>query len=147
MPWASDRAGAADQRSCVQRCVSIPHEPHPPRKDGQRSPVKLQSQERFCHTFKDGAETFVWCFIVRTARFFTTLLHPTLRVSNRLDGPAGTPNPRTVPLNLLHWGSGPSCLIILLVQLLAQAGSFASPSRDCRLGPAHAGGRSSRFAR
>ena len=32
----------------------------------------------------------------------------------------------------------------LLAQLLAQAGSFVSPSRDCLLGPAHAGGR---FAR
>ena len=63
--------------------------------------------------FKNGAETFVVLyFIVRTARFFTPLLHPALRVSKHsLDGPAGTPSPKTGPLilcNLRNWGSGPS---------------------------------------
>ena len=62
---------------------------------------------------KNGAETFVVLyFIVRTARFFTPLLHPALRVSKHsLDGPAGTPSPKTGPLilcNLLNCGSGPS---------------------------------------
>ena len=54
--------------------------------------------------FKNGAETFVVLyFIVRTARFFILLLHPALRVSKHsLDGPAGTPSPKTGPLILCN---------------------------------------------
>ena len=53
---------------------------------------------------KNGAETFVvLCFIVRKARFFTPLLHPAFRVSKHsLDGPAGTPSPKTGPLILCN---------------------------------------------
>ena len=75
--------------------------------------MRAMSRERERERFKNGAETFVvLCLVVRTARFFTPLLHPALRVSKHsLDGPAGTPSPKTGPLilcNLLNWGSGPS---------------------------------------
>lgn len=46
--------------------------------------MRAMSRERERERFKNGAETFVvLCFVVRTARFFTPLLHPALRVSNQ----------------------------------------------------------------
>ena len=61
-------------------------------------------RERERARLKNGAETFVvLCFIVRKARFFTPLLHPAFRVSKHsLDGPAGTPSPKTGPLILCN---------------------------------------------